>query len=729
MRSTWALLKNALKYHYAGFPTWCIFSALLILSLLAGIQHKSTNLLFMAGEIATNDVFAERTLKVEDSQATQMRREQTMALQPLLFDLDKKGVRQFRDEILLLLTSISSHGRDATSLANIQNAYNEKHQADFDEAFFTTLAHPEIQSYLTKTFLPFAENILLQGIFADRNQLTSSPTSVLIRDVELGGEALLIPNMNSLPDLSSFYLSLGQKLRSSILTNSERSVVLRLIENLKPPTLRLNKEETIKRATSVGSTIPPVYYYIQKGELIVSKDEIVTREQQLKMQALYKFSTETLNIAKSIGLFILSVGVTYGLFLSPTAATGSTIYPRAQLFIAFLILFFGLLAFLISIASSAYTEYIPEVWFFAFPVAGAAGLSSLVFSARRYLSIGLLLSLFATIFLSNNLGLFFFFFLSSMLSTLLILKSQNRQDVVRCTFVLLIFQYILGFGTALFNLIDIDQMPTLFLALTTHSILSLFLIFALSPLVEMFFGLTTRFRLMELMNLEQPLLQELMMSAPGTYHHSLIVSNLVEAGAKAVNANSLLCKVAALYHDVGKIVRPDYFIENQANMPNKHDTIAPAMSALIIISHVKQGIELAEKNHLGTEIIEIIAQHHGNRSIAFFYNKALQMHTGEGEPPKESDFSYPNSRPKSKEAAILMLADAIEASSRTLSDPTPARIESHVKKIVRGIYEEGQLDESELTFKDLNALCDAFIRILNGLFHQRIAYPDKKSKN
>ena len=250
-------------------------------------------------------------------------------------------------------------------------------------------------------------------------------------------------------------------------------------------------------------------------------------------------------------------------------------------------------------------------------------------------------------------------------------------------------------------------------------------LFAVSPIIEMAFRYTTRFRLMELMNLEQPLLQELMVSIPGTYHHSLVVANMVEAGAKAVGANSLLCKVAALYHDVGKLAYPDYFIENQFNGPNRHDKLAPTMSALILGSHVKKGTELAAQHHVGDEIEDIIRQHHGTGLIRFFYNKAKEL----GENPRIEDYCYPGPRPQTREAAIVMLADAVEASSRTLSDPTPARIKNHIDTIIKGIFADGQLDESELTFKDLHKLAESFGRILTGLFHQRIAYPDVSKKS
>jgi putative nucleotidyltransferase with HDIG domain len=202
---------------------------------------------------------------------------------------------------------------------------------------------------------------------------------------------------------------------------------------------------------------------------------------------------------------------------------------------------------------------------------------------------------------------------------------------------------------------------------------------------------------------------------------------MVEAGAKAVGAYSLLAKVAALYHDIGKISKAAYIIENQNPEENPHNRLAPSMSALILISHVKQGVELAAQGHLGREVLDIIRQHHGTSRIQYFYQKALQQ--TDAVPPKEEDFCYPGPRPQSNEAALIMLADASEASSRTLEDPTPHRLRQHISTIIKAIYATGQLDETELTFRDLDKLADTFSSVLRGIFHHRVSYPDKGARD
>ncbi len=224
--------------------------------------------------------------------------------------------------------------------------------------------------------------------------------------------------------------------------------------------------------------------------------------------------------------------------------------------------------------------------------------------------------------------------------------------------------------------------------------------------------------------MNNPLLRELMVQAPGTYHHSVIVGNLAEAAAEAIHANPLIARVGAYYHDIGKIRKPLYFIENAGCQENRHDKLSPSMSALILVAHVKDGVEMARAARLGEPIEEIIRQHHGTSLIKFFFEKAKKKEE-EGEyQVDERDYRYPGPRPQSREAALIMLADAVEAASRTLVDPTPARIKGMVQKLISNIFIDGQLDNCELTLKDLHLIARSFNLILAGMFHQRIDYPE-----
>ena len=240
-------------------------------------------------------------------------------------------------------------------------------------------------------------------------------------------------------------------------------------------------------------------------------------------------------------------------------------------------------------------------------------------------------------------------------------------------------------------------------------------------------GHSTDDRIRAMASLDHPAMRDLMLTAPGTYHHSLVVSSLVEAAAREIGADHLLAKTASLYHDMGKMKKPDYFVENRGNLPNRHDKLAPSMSALILISHAKDGVDLARKYRLSPAIQEIIMQHHGNRVISFFYSKACEACRAAGVPePTPDDFRYPGPKPQTREAGLVMLADIVEAASRTLGNPTPARLQGLVKQQINTVFSEGQLDECELTLKDLHRIARIFNAILSGIYHHRIEYPEDK---
>jgi hypothetical protein len=230
-------------------------------------------------------------------------------------------------------------------------------------------------------------------------------------------------------------------------------------------------------------------------------------------------------------------------------------------------------------------------------------------------------------------------------------------------------------------------------------------------------------KLLELSNLNHPLLKDMIVKAPGTYHHSMLVGSMVEAAAEEIGANPLLAKVMSYYHDIGKMEHANYFIENQKPGQNPHDHISPYMSKTLLVAHVKDGVEMGMAHKLGKPIIDGIIQHHGTTLISYFYNKAMDLKTEDDCEVSEEEFRYPGPKPQFREAALCMLADSIEAASRSLDEPTPVRLQNIVRNIVQRKFMEGQLDECSLTLKDLSKVEQAFTRILLGIYHQRIDYP------
>jgi putative nucleotidyltransferase with HDIG domain len=248
------------------------------------------------------------------------------------------------------------------------------------------------------------------------------------------------------------------------------------------------------------------------------------------------------------------------------------------------------------------------------------------------------------------------------------------------------------------------------------------------PIIEAGFGYVTDVKLLELANLNHPALKELIVQAPGTYHHSILMGSLVEGAAEAIGANPLLARVCAYYHDLGKIRNPLYFAENQRGGENRHDQLAPSMSALIVKRHVTDGLELARHWRLPRVVAEAIPQHHGTRHVGYFWARAQQRTAeegGRGAALDEALFRYPGPKPQSREAALVMIADACEASSRALEVPTGDAIRTLVSRRINEVFAEGQLDECELTLRDLNAIAAAMVRALEAIYHTRPDYPSR----
>jgi hypothetical protein len=323
----------------------------------------------------------------------------------------------------------------------------------------------------------------------------------------------------------------------------------------------------------------------------------------------------------------------------------------------------------------------------------------------------------------GKLDIAVFFLVSGMFSSILVRETRRRMDVIRAGVVAGIIQ------SALFVLMEGFKLNGScgIAALFANGLISGVIAIGILPVFEYLFKTVTNISLLELADFNQPLLRRMILEAPGTYHHSLIVGNLAEAACGAIGANALLARIGAYYHDIGKLSKPEYFSENQIPSFNKHDDLSPSMSKLVIMNHVKEGSELAEKYRLNPKLADFIRQHHGTSLVYYFYRRALEKFDA-AKPVDEEGFRYPGPKPDSKETAVVMLADSVEAASRTLKEPTPANIEDLVYKIINNKFIDGQLDSCDLTLKDLEKISAEFIRILSGMYHSRINYPENNGK-
>lgn len=299
-------------------------------------------------------------------------------------------------------------------------------------------------------------------------------------------------------------------------------------------------------------------------------------------------------------------------------------------------------------------------------------------------------------------------------------RLDQRSDLAKAGLIVALANIFLLSGIALIMELSPTYWLIACLMALGNGLISSVLTMGTLPWFEAGFHITSTVKLLELANPNAPLLKELLMEAPGTYHHSVLVGNLAETAAEEVNADPVLVRVGALYHDIGKLKRPYFFIENQFAKDNPHDKIAPSLSALIVISHVKDGLEMAQEYKLPESIQEIIAQHHGDSLVTYFYHKALE----ENPDAPEEAFRYDGIRPQSKEAALVLLADNVEAAVRSHKGNTPGRIEGLVRKIIKDKFDEGLLDQCDLTFRDLDKISVAFVKVLSGIFHSRVEYPE-----
>ena len=327
-------------------------------------------------------------------------------------------------------------------------------------------------------------------------------------------------------------------------------------------------------------------------------------------------------------------------------------------------------------------------------------------------------------------------------------RVRRRSRLVTAGFHVGAVAIVLGFTLALINfpalglgnetLIEWKLLGSQCLSALLVSLVVAMLVSGMLPVIEGIFGITTTSSWIELADLNHPLLKRMTIEAPGTYHHSLVVATLSEAAAEEVGANAPMCRVCAYFHDIGKLNKPEYYIENIGDGHNPHDELTPTMSALIITAHVKDGEDIAIKHHMNREIIDVIKEHHGTSMVSYFYHRALKQReeleaqVKEGQEReedipevKEANFRYPGPKPQSRESAIISLADAIESASRSLQKPTPAKIKQLIEDIVRSRLEEGQLDECDLTLADLAIIKESFAATLRSMMHTRIAYPKK----
>ncbi len=690
---------------------------------------------YSIGDIVHKEIKSSQDLLVEDERSTQEKKTEAERSVFSVYDYDLSSLNEAENRVRStfesLAVSIQKGERGNEHIAQRKKEWESSLRVPLTQREWSLLEKERFNPSIGEAALNLIGPLLKKGIVNDKDLLDlDSEKGVVIRNIQTREERKSIPPFTFL-DFKEARRKLQAQadLLSPPLGKHLSPTVLKISEYLLRPNLTFNKDETEERKLKAKEKINPVYFQVKRGEVILRAGERIKEEHLFKIKALKKAQEKTHRFLIFLGLGFLSFLLLVSLHEFSTKNIRKISLSQKDL-LFFSTTLVGLIAFIklfllftdilggefISIPSSSYL--------FLFPIACGAMLIRIAINSETAIMFATLSSYFSAVLMGNQLFFFIFCFIGSVVGAHKVARCEQRSILIKAGLtvggvnLLMILSYNLISGSPL----KMTLLSDLFMGFVGGALTSV-LVLGIAPIIEILFGYTTDIKLLELANMDHPMLKDLILQAPGTYHHSIIVGSLVEAAAKSTAANPLLSRVSAYYHDIGKLKKPLYFIENAGGIENKHDHLTPNMSSLILISHVKDGVELARENRLGERIAHIIQEHHGTSLISYFYQKAKERENPEMDTLNEEDFRYPGPKPQTKEAGIVMLADAVEAASRALSEPTPSRIKSLVQRITNSIFLDGQLEECELTLKDLQKIEESFSRILTAIFHQRIDYP------
>ena len=716
----------------------------LIFTVFQTVDQPPTTYNYTVGDVAQRDIKASDDFFVEDIEVTREKKEAAKDQVKIVYDLDPGLLREIKSNLSTAMKSARKlfppkelkedqpplPDPTLTMLMEIKPQFEEKLGIALNKAAYTILYKHRFHGSIELKIAAIVDKILSNGVVANKTVLLEEETrGILLRNIETGEETP-VNNLKTFyaPDQAKAMVRIEGEPLLKDAPHTLSNLVVDICQRLLQPNVTLNRNATQNRILQAQAQIKPVLYQIKAGEMILREGERVDKLQLIKLNALKKQTREKDLYTAAGGIALVTfflIMVSYFLFLKHHHSLEKK-HNKHILFLSLgLLLHLTIVKIATYIAMPSGTSGIlgSSSFFMVLPLQSAAMIVCLFLGFDIAIYFTLVLGILTTFSFGGNFEVFIFFFMSSITAAFWIREKQERKTLIMAGFKLALFNAALALALGI-NSLGYSNLPVLAEEIAMAfmgGLVAATLTVGFTPLIEILFNYTTEFKLLEFSNLDQPLIKKLMIEAPGTYNHSVIVATLAEAAASAIDAGSLKAKVMGYYHDIGKLDKPMYFIENQADGKNRHDKLSPSMSALILIQHVKKGIELAKQSKLGDEIIEGITQHHGTSLIKYFYNKSLSINDN----VNEEDFRYPGPKPQTREAGIVMLADVVEAAVRALERPTPARIQGRVKELINDVFADGQLEECELTLKDLHQIAKSFNNILTSIYHSRIEYTDK----
>jgi putative nucleotidyltransferase with HDIG domain len=741
------------RYHLRNWGLVFVFCLLLSFIIFwdVDVTHQVA-----LGDVAPADIKSPISFQMTDEIATEEKRKAAEAAIPPVFDYDAKtyellinrvykSFRPMRKEIKSIRwpTNSARREQEIKDFAQFKPEFEKDLGVEIPDRMFEWLTENRFaapyENILIRALVKWSSRRIMDG----QGAMFKGPDSPLLvrvvgdgRGLNGGDEfTLRRDEVHDLKRISDF--DLEGILGTDHLSARERGMALNIARILVVPNLIYNRQETVERRKKARDAVLPVQVSIKKGQVIVGVGSVVQAQQVALIRELnsLRSSRHADFVSVVVAFLFMILATVFFSYLRRSVGrrlniTIKDIYAMGSV-VLLVVLLTKMYMFLVDAAFANKMDVIPaNSLLFGAPVAAGPMLVGLMIS---YGEIVWLFTIFMAITLAMMVDVDFNFVyllvtaIGGIAAARGVHSCSKRNDI-----------YWAGVRTGLVNASVLaavtflqpaqDRSLGMMLAWNVPlgfagGVFSSLVTMALIPLFESIFNYTTDVKLLELSSLNHPLMKDMIVKAPGTYHHSLVVGSMCEAAAEVIGANPLLAKVMAYYHDIGKMEHAQYFIENQRPGSNAHDHISPHMSKTVLIAHVKDGAEMGHDHKLGPAIIDGILQHHGTTLISYFYNKALGEQNEDIDTVNEADFRYPGPKPQFKEAALLMLADSIEAAARALDEPTTSRLTSLVRNIIQSKFLDGQLEECDLTLRDLSVIEEVYRRVILGIYHQRIDYP------
>lgn len=664
---------------------WAVLS-FLILTFLLAFNFFPDRFKMEAGDVARFDLEASQTMTIIDKEKTAAKQQQALAEVDDIYKIEQEVNQSIQRELALFFDYFLFENQlDLEEKIMAINEITLEQVSRDDVLYLASLSKAEIEELEEKTVSLF-NAYLQQGIAVD--------------------------------EFPAIKRQLENQILQTIQSTELQNILLLLKNALLRPNLTLDQAAIATEKDRIKAEVEPVEKTIQRGEILVRRGQVITAEdieliKQLGMLRPDLTFFSFLGIAILV-FFIFGISAFYLKSYHPSLVKDEL----TVVFLSFMPIFMLLIAVVVSSLKAIDNIYL-------IPVAAGSILIAVLIDSKVALQLTPILVIINLLVVGGGINHFVVALIGSVGGVYSVSKVSQRSDFVRAGFIVGLISAIgiIGFAVAenITDGINILQLGSLGLL---NGVFVAVLVNGILPLLENYMGLTSSVKLLELSNPNQPLLKKLLMEAPGTYHHSIIVGNLVESAAENLGADALLGRVGAYYHDVGKIKRPYFFAENLLGASNPHKKLNNSLSALIIKSHVKDGVELAKKYRVPTPIVDIIKQHHGTSLISYFYQNAIQQQGADA--VDEETFSYDGPKPRTKEAALVLLADVVEAAVRSRSDDrsNPLLLEGLIHDLIQEKLASGQLDDCDLTLRDLDPIKEAFYKVLMGIYHKRIDYPE-----